>query len=145
MPEDGKRRRQTKPKLPSAITRRGSNDDVTTEGVATPTLFEAAYKIRGVLSLNFMYWALNWVDSDILGGYWRSLVVCRSAISPEATHSADWSGSVHCTDKDFVVAKITSFGASATLISYITRSFSMIILGVFADTYGRKKAILISW
>jgi MFS family permease len=132
------------------------------------TLFEASLKIKGVLLLNFWYWGLNWLDADLLGGYWRSLVVCSSTTPAQPPHSTTWSGSLYCTDRDYVIDKTTSFLASSSMISYVTRSFSMIILGAFADTYGRyisrlcfdvslnltakhclkfgrKKAIMISW
>jgi len=109
------------------------------------TLLQTSAKIKAILALNFFFWTLNWVDCDLVFGFWRSLVVCHHDSPAKPPDSPDWSGSLYCTDKDFVVDKMTSFSASAILIIYITRSFSMIAMGAFADAYGRRKAIIMSW
>ena len=109
-----------------------------------PSVRTAAWQLRGLMLCNAAYWFLNWIDSDALGAFWRSLVHCDSNDPPANRHSPDWSGSRYCTSKKDVIGQTTAFGGTVTLVSYIVRSPCLLALGAFADRYGRKRAALLS-
>lgn len=76
----------------------------------------------------------------------RSLISCKNPperifISPQ---SDEWSGSLNCDRKDYVVDQAQNIESLLISLKLISRIITMPFLGIAADYYGRKKILSLS-
>jgi len=105
----------------------------------------------------FCYWFLAWESLDLMGSFFRSIVVCpmplpvngkcpagslvdkRGDCSAVPKSSTEWSGSAHCADFLLVISKSTATGGKTTLASGSAKILSQVFVGaIMLDTFGRK-------
>jgi MFS family permease len=78
--------------------------------------------------------------------YIRTTVSCSTPVDPQIPNSSsDWSGSLHCGDKDYVARVGQERLGFAMGTNLILQFLFISMLGSAADSYGRKPVLAISW
>lgn len=120
-------------------------------------------EMRACLLTVFLFWSCQWVDTDIAGGFYRSIMVCDSpvpsasgacpigtrfnanACDPVGRGEVGWSGSAHCFDQEYVVYMSTQFGGRLSTLATIGQMLSSIFVGTtLIDTLGRKPVMVLA-
>jgi hypothetical protein len=108
-------------------------------------VIHALKKIWPILVLNVLYNIIFASRTAITFVYLRTLISCDSNIPAQPNSSPFWSGSSFCNDFRFVNGKASEYLGLATGVNLIFQFLFISGLGALADSFGRKKLLLVSF
>jgi hypothetical protein len=115
------------------------------KGTTLQNVIHGLKKIWPILLLNVLYNIVFASRTAILFPYLRTLISCNSNIPAQPNSSLGWSGSSFCTDKLFVNVKANEYLGYAIGLNLIFQFLCISGLGALADSFGRKKLLLVSF
>jgi len=102
-----------------------------------------------------MFWSINFLNADLFSAFLRTTIQCGADTEhciehpedcvPRDVHSPDWSGSLRCLDRPYVVQQQTSLSGTLGSIGTASQIVAIPILGTIADVYGRKIVMLLGF
>jgi MFS family permease len=126
-------------------------------------LLRNGWAMKECLLVVYLFWSCQWIDTDIAGGFYRSIMACETPIPSESGEcptgasfedgacipvprgEAGWSGSAHCFDQDYVVKTSTQFGGRISALATVGQLLSTLFVGTtLIDTVGRKPVMVMA-